>query len=180
MTSRHMWASLTQEFSASGLHKPRYIYKWASSTRIFSTKNKSFGQTNSQIHNIYKQWEMLTTHTHARSTMCSQGLTLIPIFMTHLIQARLPFELNSWILLYFILLSRAQAYVKYWGTLRKCDLEGMRWFLSNLLHEPTHACYQVARDTSSTLGSWRRSWTWNFPPQKSYYTLAICDPKFLP
>ena len=35
----------------------------------------------------------------------------------------------------FILLSMAQAHATYGGKLRKCGLEGMGWFLSDLLHE---------------------------------------------
>ena len=62
--------------------------------------------------------------------------------MTHFLQARfnqaqLPCGLNSRIILYFIILSMAQAHVTYWGKLRKCGLEGMGQFLSNLLHEPS-------------------------------------------
>ena len=65
------------------------------------------------------------------------GLMLIPIFTTHFVQAWLPCGLNSYIILYFILLSMAQAHATYWGKLRKCGLEGMGRFLSDLLHEPS-------------------------------------------
>ena len=41
------------------------------------------------------------------------GVVLIPIFAIHFIQARLPCELNSCILLYFILLSMTQAHATY-------------------------------------------------------------------
>ena len=67
---------------------------------------------------------------------------LIPIFATYFLQARfnqarLPCELNSCIIFYFILLSMAQAHVTYWGKLKKCGLEGMGRFLSDLLLEPS-------------------------------------------
>ena len=62
------------------------------------------------------------------------GLMLILIFATHFVQARfnqaqLPYGLNSCIILYFILLSMTQAHVT-------CGLEGMGWFILDLLHEP--------------------------------------------
>lgn len=37
----------------------------------------------------------------------------------------------------FILLSMTQAHVTIWGKLKKCGLEGMSRFLSDLLHEPS-------------------------------------------
>ena len=38
-----------------------------------------------------------------------------------------------------------------------------------------------AKDTGSTSGSLRKSCMYSkFPPQKSFYTLTNCDPKFLP
>ena len=45
----------------------------------------------------------------------------------------------TWFMHYilFILLSMTQAHVTIWEKLRKCGLEGMGWFLSNLLHEPS-------------------------------------------
>ena len=69
------------------------------------------------------------------------GLMLIPIFVTHFLRAQFnqlqwPCGLNSCIILYFILLSMAEAHVTYLEKLRKYGLEGMSWFLSNLLHEP--------------------------------------------
>ena len=62
---------------------------------------------------------------------------LIPIFATHFLQARLSYGLNSCIIFYFILLRMAQAHATYWGKLRKCGLEGMGRFLSDLLYEPS-------------------------------------------
>ena len=67
---------------------------------------------------------------------------LIPIFTIHFLRARfnkaqLPCGLNSYIILYFIILSMTQAHATYWGKLRKCGLKGMDRFLSNLLHEPS-------------------------------------------
>ena len=45
---------------------------------------------------------------------------------------------NSCIVLYYIffLLSMAQTHVNILEKLRECDLEGMGWFLSDLLHKP--------------------------------------------
>ena len=47
-------------------------------------------------------------------------MVLIPIFMTHFLQARfnqarLPCRFNSCIIFYFILLSMTQVHVIYWG-----------------------------------------------------------------
>ena len=55
---------------------------------------------------------------HAASATRARGLMLILIFTTHFLQARfkqarLPCELNSCIILYFILLSMVQADVTY-------------------------------------------------------------------
>ena len=67
---------------------------------------------------------------------------LIPIFATHFLQVRLPCELNSCIIFYFILLSMAQAHATYWGKLRKCGLKGMGRFLLDLLHESSTCVLQ--------------------------------------
>ena len=82
-----------------------------------------------------EKYQLLTRMLQAPRMM--GGLMLIPIFATHFVQARLPCGLNSYIILYFILLSMAQAHATYWGKLRKCGLEGMGRFLSDLLHEPS-------------------------------------------
>ena len=66
-------------------------------------------------------------------------LTLIPIFVTHFLQAQSTksnFLMGPiHVLYYFILLSMAQAHATYLRNLRECDLEGMSWFVSDLLHE---------------------------------------------
>ena len=63
---------------------------------------------------------------------------LIPIFETYFLQAqfnqaRLPCGLNSCIILYF---KHGPNPYDLWGKLKKCGLEGMSWFFSNLLQEP--------------------------------------------
>ena len=69
----------------------------------------------------------------------------------------------------FIFLSMAQAHVTIWGKLRKCGLEGMGRFLSDLLHEPIPMrATKWARDTDSTSGSWRRSCIQNFHPKIAF------------
>ena len=64
---------------------------------------------------------------------------LMPIFMTHFVQVRfnqnrLPSGLNSCIIFYFF--KHDPSSCDLWGKLRKCGLEGMGRFFSNLLHEP--------------------------------------------
>ena len=80
----------------------------------FLTKNEAFGWTNSQTNNIYKAMGNINySHRMPQAPRVLGGLMLIPIFATHFVQARLPCGLNSCIILYFILLSMAQAHATY-------------------------------------------------------------------
>ena len=101
---------------------------------------------------------------------------LIPIFVTHFIQARfkqvrLSCELNSCIILYFIILSIAQALATH-GEIEEVWFGGYRSvpFGPFAWAQPMHAT-KWARDTGSTSGSWRRSCIQNFYPKTD------CDPK---
>ena len=77
---------------------------------------------------------------------------LIPIFATHFLRARfnqaqLSCELNLCIILYFIILSMAQAHATYWKKLRKCGLKNMGRFLSDLFHEPSPCVLPSGQET---------------------------------
>ena len=60
------------------------------------------------------------------------GLMLIPIFATHFF-----YKPDSCIMFYFILLKHGPSPCDLLGKLRKCGLEGLGRFLSDLLHEPS-------------------------------------------
>ena len=65
---------------------------------------------------------------------------LIPIFVTHFLQAwfdqaRLPRELNSYIIFYSF--KHGPNPCNIWGKLRKYGLKDMSWFILDLLHEPS-------------------------------------------
>ena len=73
---------------------------------------------------------------------------LIPIFATHFVQAWLPCGLNSYIILYFILLSMTQAHAIYWGNWESVVWKiwvGSFW---TFCMSPTYACYQVGMSPS--------------------------------
>ena len=68
---------------------------------------------------------LIIVDTHFRDTFFYKPDSIKPNFL-----------MGSIHVLYFILLSMAQAHATYWGKLRKCGLKGMSQFLSDLLHEP--------------------------------------------
>ena len=87
----------------------------------------------------------------------SYDLCLVPIFVTNFLQVRfnqaqLPYGSNSCILLYFILLKHGSGPCNIWEKLRKCGLEGMSWFLLNLLYKPSPCMLQVGK------GHWQHLW----------------------
>ena len=98
---------------------------------------------------------------------------LIPIFVTHFVQARfnqawLPCGLNSCIILYFILLIMAQAHATYgeieevwFGGYGSVSFGPFAWV------QPMRAT-KWARDTGSTSGSWGRSCIQNFHPKTDF------------
>ena len=57
--------------------------------------------------------------------------------------------------------------------LRKCGLEGMDRVFSVLLHEPSMHATKWARDTSSTPSSWRKFFTQNFHPKRTFMLWLI-------
>ena len=110
------------------------------------------------------------------------GLMLIPIFATHFVQARfkqarLPCELNSCIILYFILLSMAQAHATY-GEIEEV------WFrrYGSVPFRPFAWAQATkwARDTGSILGSWRRSCIQNFHPKTAFMLCVTVAQSFCP
>ena len=71
----------------------------------------------------------------------------------------------------------AQTHVTYSGTLRKCDLEGMSWFLSDHLHEAAHACYQAGKRHWLHLRLMEKDLYLKFPPQKDLLYFGCLLPK---
>ena len=134
-------ASLSHDFLTRGCHDALHFYKWASSIRTFSTKNEAFGWTNTQTHKIFKQWETSTAHTYAASTTCVRGANVDThfhdTFRTSLIQLSST-SLQAQFMYYILFYSFKQgpSPCNFWGKLRKCSLEDMGWFLSEILHEP--------------------------------------------
>ena len=89
------------------------------------------GKINSQIHDIYKQWETSITHTHASSATCARGVNVDTHFRdTFFLQAQFMY----YVLFYSFKYGPSPC--DLWWKLRKCGLEGMSRFLSELLHEP--------------------------------------------
>ena len=114
-----------------------------------------------------------------------RNLLLIPIFMTHFVQARfkqggLPCELNSCIILYFILLSMTQAYVTY-GEIEEVWFRGYGLVLFGPFAwaQPMRAT-KWARDTGSTSGSGRRSCIKNFHPKTAFILWVTMAQSFYP
>ena len=110
---------------------------------------------------------------------------LIPIFATHFVQARfkqarLSCELNSCIILYFILLSMAQAYATY-GEIEEVWFGGYGsvpfWHFA--WAQPICAT-KCARDTGSTSGSWRRYCIQNFHPKTTFMLWVTVAQSFFP
>ena len=135
-------ASLSRDFLTRGCHDALHFYKWASSICTFSTKNEAFGWTNSQTCKIFKQWETSTVHTYAASTTCVRGANVDThfrdTFRTSLIQLS-PTSLQAQFMYYIIFYSfkHGPSPCNLQGKLRKCGLEGMGRFLSDILHEPS-------------------------------------------
>ena len=110
---------------------------------------------------------------------------LIPIFATHFVQARfkqaqLPCELNSCIILYFILLSMAQAHATYreieevwFGGYGSVPFGPFTWA------QPKRAT-KWAKDTGNTSGSWRRSCPQNFHPETAFMLWVTVVQSFCP
>ena len=100
------------------------------------------GRLNPKLTTSTKQWETsTTTHTYAASAIRARGAHVDTqfrdTFRTSPIQPSSTFLWTRFMYyILFILLSMAQAHVTIWGKLRKCGLEGMGRFLSDLLHEP--------------------------------------------
>ena len=121
---------VTTTFQQMGFFNPRFFYKWASQPMTLlqmgfldpyfsQQKNGACGYANSQTRNMYKAMENINySHRMPQAPRVLMGLMLIPIFVTRFVQARfkqarLSCELNSCIMLYFILLSMAQAHATY-------------------------------------------------------------------
>ena len=111
----------------------------------------------------FKYWILI------RTSKCSKHV-LIPIFVTHFVQAwfnqaQLPCGLDSCIILYFILLIMAQAHATY-GEIEEVWFGGYGLvpFGPFAWAQPMRAT-KWARDTDSTLGSWNRSCIQNFHPK---------------
>ena len=139
-------APLNWEFSTSGLCKPQYIYKWASSIRTFSTKNEAFGWTNPQARKIFKQWETSTTHTYAASATRARGANVDTYFHDTFRTSPIQLSLTSlWTrfmyYILFILLSMAQARATYGGNWGSVAWRVWVGSFQTFCMSPAHACY---------------------------------------
>ena len=85
-----------------------------------------------QTYNIYKQWEILITHTRATSVTHARGANVDTHFRdTFFLQAQF---------MYYVLFYSFKHGLNpcdLLGKLRKCGLEDMGWLLLDLLHEPS-------------------------------------------
>ena len=66
------------------------------------------------------------------------------------------------------------------GKLRKCGLEGMRRFLSNLLHEPNPCVIPSGQGTLVAPQAHGGGIVPEISTQNNFYALANYSPKFLP
>ena len=96
--------------------------------QVVSDTLQLYAETSGQCINLEKSSAyFISVDTHFRDT-----------FRTSPIQPSSTFLWTRFMYyILFILLSMAQAHVTIWGKLRKCGLESMGWFLSDLLHEPS-------------------------------------------
>ena len=99
---------------------------------------------------------------------------LILIFMTHFdsIEPNLVVGLiHVHIIFYYFKHGLSSCYIL--RKLRKCGLESMDRVFSVLLHEPHMHATKWARDTSSTPSSWRKFFTQNFHPKRTFMLWLI-------